>query len=142
VEALRLALTIDPAYTDARFNLASVLASGGKFEESAAEFAKVMVEQPDNLKARQNRAMVLVLWGDQSAKAGDDTRAIDLYREAMRDLASNADAHLRLRMAYARQERLDESQAEFEAALRIDPTSTIARQAIDGIIARRKAKGQ
>jgi tetratricopeptide (TPR) repeat protein len=142
VESLRLALTIDPTYTDARFNLASVLASGGKFEESAAEFAKVTAEQPDNLKARQNRAMVLVLWGDQLAKTGDDGKAIDLYREAMPELASNPDAHLRLGMAYARQERLDESQAEFEAVLRIDAQNAIAKQALDAIAARRKAKGK
>jgi hypothetical protein len=45
-------------------------------------------------------------------------------------------------MAYARQERLDESQTEFEAVLRIDPKSSIARQAIDAIVARRKATGK
>ena len=44
--------------------------------------------------------------------------------------------------AYARQERLDESQAEFEAVLRIDPKSSMARQAIDAIVARRKATGK
>ena len=42
----------------------------------------------------------------------------------------------------SRQERLDESQAEFEAVLRIDPKSPIARQAIDAIVARRKATGK
>ena len=54
----------------------------------------------------------------------------------------NPDVHVRLGMAYARQERLDESQAEFEAVLRIDPKSPIARQAIDAIVARRKATGK
>jgi tetratricopeptide (TPR) repeat protein len=141
-EMLRRALTIDPTYTDARFNLASVLASSGKFEESVREFGQVLAEKPDNLKAQQNRADALALWGDQVAKAGDDNKAIALYREAMPELASNPDMHLRLGMAYARQERLDESQAEFEAVLRIDPKSTIARQAIDAIVARRKATGK
>ena len=45
-------------------------------------------------------------------------------------------------MAYARQERLNESQAEFEAVLKIDPNSSIAKQAIDAIVARRKATGK
>ena len=141
-QMLRHALLIDATYTDARFNLASVLASSGKFEEAAREFAQVLAAQPDNLKAQQNRAQVLVLWGDQVAKAGDDNKAIALYREAIADLASNPDVHVRLGMAYARQERLDESQAEFEAVLRIDPKSPLARQAIDAIVARRKATGK
>ena len=64
-----------------------------------------------------------MLWGDQVAKAGDDSKAIALYREAMPELASNPDLHVRLGMAYARQERLGESQTEFEAVLRIDPKS-------------------
>ena len=141
-EMLRHALAIDATYTDARFNLASVLASSGKFEEAVREFGQVLAAQPDNLKAKQHRAEALVLWGDQVAKAGDDHKAIALYREAMPEMASNPDAHIRLGMAYARQERLDESQAEFEAVLRIDPKSSIARQAIDAIVARRKATGK
>jgi tetratricopeptide (TPR) repeat protein/mono/diheme cytochrome c family protein len=141
-EMLRHALAIDATYTDARFNLASVLASSGKFEEAVQEFGQVLAAQPDNLKARQHRAEAQVLWGDQAAKAGDDNKAIALYREAMPELASNPDVHVRLGMAYARQERLDESQAEFEAVLRIDPKSSIARQAIDAIVARRKATGK
>jgi tetratricopeptide (TPR) repeat protein len=139
---LRHALAMDATYMDARFNLASVLASSGKFEEAVHEFGQVIAAQPDNLKAQQNRAESMMLWGDQAAKAGDDNKAIALYREAMPELTSNPDLHVRLGMAYARQERLDESQAEFEAVLRIDPKSSIARQAIDAIIARRKATGK
>jgi hypothetical protein len=60
----------------------------------------------------------------------------------MPELASNPGLHVRLGMAYARLERLGESQAEFEAVLRIDPKSSIARQAIDAISARRKATGK
>src|SRR5260370_23626646 len=40
-EMLRHALAIDATYTDARFNLASVLASSGKFEEAVQEFGQV-----------------------------------------------------------------------------------------------------
>jgi tetratricopeptide (TPR) repeat protein len=139
---LRHALAMDATYMDARFNLASVLASSGKFEEAVREFGQVIGAQPDNLKAQQNRAEALALWGDQMAKAGDDNKAISLYREAMPELASNPGLHVRLGMAYARLERLGESQAEFEAVLRIDPKSSIARQAIDAISARRKATGK
>jgi tetratricopeptide (TPR) repeat protein len=142
LEMLRHALAIDATYTDARFNLASVLASSGKCEEAVREFGEVLAAQPDNLKAQQHRAEALVLWGDQLAKSGDDTKAIAPYREAVPSLESNPDVHIRLGMAYARQERLDESQAEFETVLKIDARSSIARQAIDAIIARRKATGK
>jgi tetratricopeptide (TPR) repeat protein len=141
-DMLRHALVLDPAYTDARFNLASVLASGGQFEESVREFSQVIAAEPDNLKAQQLRAQAEVLWGDQIAKAGDDNRAIALYREAMPELGDNVDLHVRLGLAYARKERLDESQAEFETVLKLDPKSPIAKQAIDAIVARRKATGK
>ena len=139
---LRHALELDSSYSDARYNLGIVLASSGKFEEAAAEFTKVISAQPDNLKAREHRAETAVLMADQIAKSGDDDRAIALYREALTDLADNPGVHVRLGMAYARKERLDESQAEFDTVLRLDPKSTIARQAIDAIVARRKAIGK
>lgn len=141
-EMLRQALILDPAYIDARFNLASVLASSGQFEESVREFGRVIAAQPDNLKAQQLRAQARVLWGDQATKAGDDNKAIELYREAIPDFGENADLHVRLGLAYARKERLEESQAEFETVLKLDPKSPIARQAIDAIVARRKATGK
>lgn len=141
-EMLRHALILDPSYIDARFNLASVLASSGQFEEAVREFTQVIAAQPDNLKAQQLRAQARVLWGDQVAKAGDDDKAITLYREAIPDLGENADLHVRLGLAYARKERLDESQAEFETVLKLDPKSPIAKQAIDAIVARRKATGK
>jgi len=102
----------------------------------------VLAAQPDNLKARTNRAEAMVLYGDQVARSGDDNRAIAIYREALGELASNPDVHIRLGLAYARQERLDESQAEFEAVLKIDPNSSIAKQAIQAIINRRRATGK
>ena len=142
IEALRHALALDPTYVDAHYNLASILATSGQFEEAAGEFAQVLAAQPDNLKAKQYRAETLVLWGDQVAKAGDDNHAIALYREAMPELSTNPDVHIRLGMAYARRELLDESQAEFDAVLRIDPTSPVAKQAIAAIAAHRKATGK
>ena len=142
VETLQRALTLDPSYIDARFNLASVLASSGHFEESVREFGQVIAAQPDNLKAQQLRAQARVLWADQVAKAGDDEKAIAMYRESLPELGENPDLHVRLGMAYARKERLDESQAEFETVLKLDPKSPIAKQAIDAIVARRKATGK
>jgi len=40
-------------------------------------------------------------------------------------------------MTFARMDRLDESQKEFEVVLRLKPDSQLARQAIDAIVKRR-----
>jgi hypothetical protein len=45
-------------------------------------------------------------------------------------------------MTFARMERLNESQAEFEAVLRLKPDSQLARQAIDAIVKRKQSTGK
>ena len=138
-EQFKRALALDPTYTDARFNLASAEASTGKWEAAAADYKQVLAERPDYAKAQEHLGEVLVLWGDEFAKSHHDEQAIARYREALQIRAQDIDLHIRLGMAFARMERLDESQAEFETILRLKPDSQLARQAIDAIIARRKA---
>lgn len=134
------ALSIDPAYTDSRFNLASVLASEGKWEESLAGFRQVLAERPGYAKAQERMAQVLVLWGDSIAKLGNDTGAISRYREALPMLPDSLDLHLRLGMAFARQDKLDESQAEFETVLRLKPDLQLAKDALAAIARRRTGR--
>ena len=141
-EQLKRALVIDPGYTDARFDLASVAAAGGKWAFAADQFKQVLVERPDYAKAQEHLGEVLVLWGDEFAKAGNDQEAIARYRQALTYRPSDIQVHGRLGMAFARMERLDESQSEFEAILRLDPNSANAKQAIEAIQARKKATGK
>ncbi|MDQ6678492.1 MAG: tetratricopeptide repeat protein, partial [Acidobacteriota bacterium] len=141
-EQLNRALTIDPAYTDARFDLASVAADAGKWESAANQFKQVLTERPDYPKAQEHLSDVLVLWGDGLAKAGKDSEAVALYRQALANRASDVQLHGRLGMAFARMDRLDESLLEFEAILRLDPNSGNAKQAIEAIQARKKATGK
>ena len=136
----RKALAMDPAYTDARFNLASVEASAGKWQDAAADYKQVLAERPDYAKAQEHLGEVLILWGDSLAKSGHDDQAIARYREALPYRGSDVQLHGRLGMAFARMDRLDESQSEFETILRLDPNDQIAKQAIDAIQARRKSR--
>jgi tetratricopeptide (TPR) repeat protein len=138
-EQFRRALTIDASYIDARFNLASVEASIGRWEAAAKDFKQVVAERPSHTKARERFGDVMILWGDELAKSGNDPQAVARYREALAYRESDVQVHGRLGMAFARMERLDESQAEFETILRLDPNSQTARQAIDAIKARRQA---
>jgi tetratricopeptide (TPR) repeat protein len=141
-QQFKTALGIDPSYTDARFNLASVYAAAGQFEAAAAGFKEVLAQRPDYAKAQERLSATYVLWGDQAAKAGKDELAITHYREGLALRDGDPDLHIRLGMAFARMERLDESQAEFEAVLRINPGSSLAKQAINAIEKRRKTVGK
>jgi tetratricopeptide (TPR) repeat protein/mono/diheme cytochrome c family protein len=141
-EQFKRALAIDPAYTDARFDLASVEAASGKWESAAAGFKQVLAERPEHAKTRQHLGEVLALWGDQLAKSGADEQAAIRYREALEYRADDADLHIRLGMTLARMERLSESRAEFEAVLRLNPNSRLAKEAIDAIVARMKSTGR
>jgi tetratricopeptide (TPR) repeat protein len=138
-EQFKRALEIEPSYTDARFNLAGAEASNHKWEAAANDYKRVLAERPENTKARDHLATVMILWGDELAKAGNDVEAIARYREAASQTPDDIQVHGRLGMAFARQEKLDESQAEFEAILRLDPRSETARQAVAAIQARKKA---
>ena len=90
----------------------------------------------------QHLGDVMILWGDQLAKAGNDSEAVLRYREALPGRPTDKDLLIRLGMALARMERLDESQQVFETLLRVDPNSDLAKQAIAAIIAHRKAIGK
>ena len=138
----RKALEIDRYYTDARFNLASVEASLGKWEQSAAGLKQVLAEKPDYAKASQRLGQVFTLWGDALAKAGKDPEAIAKYQEALPMLADSVELRVRLGMAFARQERLAESQVEFEAALQLKPDLGLAKEAITAIKKRRAETGK
>jgi tetratricopeptide (TPR) repeat protein len=141
-EQLKKALTIDPTYTDARFNLASVEASEGEWEAAAADYKHVLTERPDYAKAEEHLGEVQMLWGDALAKSGHDEQAVEHYREALPYRTSDPQLHGRLGMAFARMEKLDESQKEFEAVLRLNPADQIAKQAIEAIQARKKSTGR
>src|SRR5579884_1211404 len=141
-QQFKKALNVDPHYTDARYNLASVEASAGKWDSAAADFKQVLEENPDYTKAQERLGQVYMLWGDGLAKSGHDDEAVARYREALHYLASDAQLHGRLGMAFARMDRLDESQAEFEAILRLDPNDVVAKQAIEAIQARKRALGR
>ncbi len=127
----RRALALEPSYTDARFDLASVEASSGEWEIAAADFRRVMEERPEDGRARQHLGEVLLLWGDTLFKAGMNEPALARYRDALQFRADDAQAHGKVGMVLAKMARLDEAQAEFEVALKIDPKSEPARQTLE-----------
>ena len=127
------ALQLDPKFTDARYNLASVEAAGGQWQPAAADFKQALVEDPANAKARQHLGEVLLLWGDELADSGHFDQAVLRYRESLAYRPTDAELHTSLGMALAKLARLNEARSEFEAALRIDSGFQPARQALAAI---------
>jgi len=141
-EQFRRALNIDPGYVDARFNLASVEASAGNWQSAVTDLKKTIADRPDYAKAQERLGEVLMVWGDTLAKSGKDSEAVDKYREALQYRGSDVQLHGRLAMAFARMDRLDDSQTEFETILRLNPSDAVAKQAIDAIQARKRSLGR
>ena len=139
-EKFRRALSIDPAYTDARFDLASVEAASGEWEPAASDFRKVLEERPDDSRARQHLPEVLILWGDALFKSGKRADALERYREALQFRPGDAQLHGKIGAALAQLARLDEAQAELETSLRIDPKSEPAKQTLEVLKAMRNQK--
>lgn len=139
-ESFTKALALDPRYTDARFNLASVQGARGEWETAAAEFKTVLTQRPDDAKALEHLGEVLLLWGDQNAKAKQHDEALKHYREALELRPGDAHLHGQIGMELAAQGKLDEAKSEFEISLRIDPKSEPAHQAIDVVRAMKQAR--
>jgi len=127
------ALKLDPKFTDARFNLASVEASAGEWQTSATDFKQVLAEDPNYPKARQHLGEVLFLWGDDLAGSGHFASAVDRYRESLAIRSDDAELRTSLGMALAKLGRMSEARSEFEAALHIDPRFQPAQQALAAI---------
>ena len=130
MQQFKRALAIDPKYTDARFDLASAEAANREWESAANDFKQVLQERPADAKARQHLGEVLFLWGDELAKDSHNEEAVLRYREALGLRPSDAELRVNLGTALAALGRFKEAQPEFEAALRIDPNSQRARQAL------------
>ena len=127
------ALELDPKYTDARYNLASVEASNAEYPEAVADFQKVLVSNPDHKNARQHLGEVLFLWADDLAKSGDREHAVEHYRDSLQYRPDDPDLHAHLGTTLAQLGRFGEARSEFESILKMDPTSQDAKEALSQI---------
>jgi tetratricopeptide (TPR) repeat protein len=134
------ALEINPKYTDARFDLASIDAQNGNLEAAASGFRRVLVEKPDHAKARQHLGEVLFLLGDRLEDAGRHNEAAQRYREALKYRPDDAELHTSLGMILARMGQFREAQPEFAAAVRIDPNFQPARRGLEAVQAQLKGR--
>jgi Tfp pilus assembly protein PilF len=119
-EQFKRALRMEPGYTDARYDLASVQAARQEWDDAVASFQAVLAERPDDAKSRQHLGDALYLWGDALAQAGRSEDALARYRAAAEVVPATAELHTKMALMLARMARLPEAQTELESALKVD----------------------
>jgi tetratricopeptide (TPR) repeat protein len=129
-QQFRRALALDPKYTDARYNLASVEANNKQWSAAAADFKAVLDSNPNHKNAQERLGEVLYMWGDELSDLGDREQAAEHYREALVFRPYDPDLHFQLAASLAQLGRLNEAKTEFETVLRLKPDSPDAKQAL------------
>lgn len=133
LEQFRQALEIQPDYSNARFNLASALAAQGKLDEAAANFRRFLAAVPGDREAREQLSAVLIEIGAAAMSEGKLTTAAESYRELVALDPGNADLRNNLGIILARMGNLAGAIAEFEAALKANPSHAAARRNLEQV---------
>jgi Flp pilus assembly protein TadD len=120
-QQFRKALQINSAFTDARFNLASVEAEDGDLQSAVTDFRQVLSERSDYPKARDHLGDVLFAWGDELAKSGDNQQAAQRYKDALEFRPTDVALHTSLGAAFARMGQMQNARAELTTAVHLDP---------------------
>jgi tetratricopeptide (TPR) repeat protein len=137
-DQFRKALVLDPAYTDARFDLASVQAARSEWSSAVNEFQRVLEQRPDDSKTRQHLGDALYFWGDGLAQAGNFEQALLRYRAALEFRPADAEIHTKSALMLARLNRLSEAQSELESALKLNPDFAPAKRLLQDVLSHMK----
>jgi tetratricopeptide (TPR) repeat protein len=141
-EQFKRALEIDPTFTDARYDLASAEAALKNWEQAGNQFQAVMIERPADVNAREHLGEVLMLWGEDLAKAGNYREAVRRYEYALNFRGSDAELRTSLGIALTQLGRLDDARFQLESALRFEPGLQAARKALAALDARQPSKSK
>lgn len=129
VAQYRLAVGLDPANTDALVNLGTLRMREGA-EAEAESLLRRALELQDNTTAHNSLALLL-------AKRGDMNGALPHFQKASAALPDNASMHHNVGAVLLNLGRIADAAAEFEAALRLDPSRVDSRRLLDDCRARR-----
>jgi tetratricopeptide (TPR) repeat protein/mono/diheme cytochrome c family protein len=110
----RESVRLQPASTDAYYNLATVLTASGQFDEAADSFRKALQLNRADTYAHNSLGALLFTMGRPAA-------ALDEFREAVRIDPLYANARNNLGVTLQKLGRIDEAVAEFRQAMRIVP---------------------
>jgi len=139
-EQFQRALRMEPTYTDARYDLASVQAARQEWDDATTNFKAVLVERPDDAKARQHLGDALYLWGDALAQANQTAEALARYQAAVEAVPPTAEMRTKMALMLARLGRFPEAQTELESALKLDAKFAPAQKMLDDV--KRRIEGK
>jgi tetratricopeptide (TPR) repeat protein len=110
------ALQVDPASDDVKFDLADAYFRKGRYSDALAVVQQVSAEG-------QKDDSFLSLFGDIEAHAGDDTKAMEVFREAILRSPDNDQYYLSLTLIQLRNEDLDGAEQTLQKGLARVPGS-------------------
>lgn len=119
----REAIRLEPGLSQAQNNLGSAYLGLNRIDEAVAAFRLARQLKPDDAQVQHNLALALQRSADAMQDRADVAGAIGAYRESLALDPANPEAHHNLGSAFARLGRWPEAIAEFEATLRLNPSS-------------------
>jgi len=132
LEQLQSAVKLDPSQAEVYFQLAQVLRTLGRTDESRIQLdiyrKKMAATEKRDLSLTKSSE------GAQALKAGDASRAAELYREAIAADPDNAVLRYNLALALDRSGALSEERAVLEKTLALNPNSPEAENQL-GVLA-------
>ncbi|MBN1675424.1 MAG: tetratricopeptide repeat protein [Kiritimatiellae bacterium] len=108
-----------PSSSMAHYNLANLLAAGGRLEAAVRHYSEALRLQPDTVDARSNLATIL-------ARQGQIEAARDHFAELVRRNPDSGAIHINIGTLYAHTRRFREAAVHFSEALRREPDSDAA----------------
>ncbi len=131
VEQFRHALRVRPDDSRARYNLANTLAAQGRLKDAAARFRELLAGDPQDTAAHQHLVQILTELGDSAASAGRVRQAVECYRELIVLQPGNPDLRNNFGILLARNGDMASAIAQFETALKFDPSHAAARRNLE-----------
>ena len=120
IEAMRMALELEPSRFDGRLNLGAALFLTHQYEEAITHLNYVLAFEPQNTTALINLAACY-------DALGRSDEAIATLEQLVADRPNWKDAHYNLAVAYFKRESYEKAMDALKAELRLNPQHEAAR---------------
>jgi tetratricopeptide (TPR) repeat protein len=126
IEAFRQAVSIDPQFAAAYYNLGVLLRMQGQLDEAVGSYQKALVLTPDFAEAHYHLGNAL-----QELEKFED--AVVSYHKALVLKPEFAEAHCSLGIAHQERGRLDDAAASYKRAIAIKPDNAWAHHNLGNV---------